>query len=116
MNNDKLIDLEQEMLKTIDVLEKGKDYLADAISSFENLDETKKAVLAEEYNKLDKTLSAKDREMLALGSEVYKNHLAMLTSANAEKIRVKLKYDILMAKLDVLRSIYSGEKSRNYIQ
>lgn len=112
MSNDKLLDLEKEMKDTIEQLEKGKDYLADCIATYENLDETKKAVLAEEYNKLDKTLSAKDREMLALGGEVYKSHLALLTEANSEKIRVRVKYDILMAKLDVLRSIYAGEKAK----
>lgn len=115
-DQEKLIQIESEMLKTIVELEKAPDKVADAVSLYETLDESKKAVLADLFNKADPTLTDKKREMAALADPIYTTHLDALGDSNKERIRVKLKTDVLFAKLEVLRSLYSGEKARINIQ
>lgn len=109
---ERLYELEQELLNTIKKLENAPDTLADAISDYENLDEAKKTVLADLFNKADPTLSDKKREMIALADPIYAAHLEALGLANKERIRVRHKYEIMMAKLDVLRSVYAAEKEK----
>ena len=112
---DRLQQLEDDLLSTIDNLEKLIDPVSDSLSDYDNLEESKKVVLAECVNNQDQTFSEKKKESLSLAGLEYKNHLNALYESNKLKLRKKLMFDILSLKVKALISIYSAENKARFV-
>lgn len=111
MSNDK-IDLYISSLE--DSTKKYKEamlLLPEAESGFRDMDGITKTVLAEAYIQCPAG-TAKDREMTALSSDVYKEHLSNLCFARIEYLTAISNVRIQEKRLDTARSILSVEKAK----
>ena len=94
--------------------EEAVSALAVSESAYKDLDSQVKTKLAEAYNRAIGT-SSKEREMLALSDETYRDWLSVVSLARATYLKDRSCRDIQEKRWDTARSSLSMEKAKTRI-
>jgi hypothetical protein len=92
------------------IVTSGEDW-ADREAAASLLEETRRTVLAELMNSLDKSMSMAAKESCALADPTYKLHVTNMVTARKEANRTKVRYDAVRVLAEMRRSQESTRRA-----
>jgi hypothetical protein len=92
------------------IVTSGEEW-ADCEAAASLLEETRRTVLAELMNSLDKSMSMAAKESYALADPTYKLHVTNMVTARKEANRTKVRYDAVRVLAEMRRSQESTRRA-----